>query len=395
MPMRLCQFVPACLLATLGLAACAGAPRAPEPELFHDAWFRAPRELPDTGRIFAFSDGMRRYFDERLAHDRHSSRALTRLVDELTGRGGLKLLYDSSRTRTAAEAFDARQGNCLSLVIMTAAFAKELGLLVEYRSADVEDIWGRSGHLLVGSGHIDITLAPAPLYADVHVEQRPVNVDFLPPEQLSGMPTHSVSEATVVAMFMNNRAVEALAEDRVDDAYAWTRAALRQDPELSMAYNTLGVVYRHHGDLPQSATALRRALEREPGNRLALSNLADTLEQLGDTAQSAQLRARLAALEPEPPFHFYDLGMIALRRHDYPEARELFAREVARAGYYHEFHFWLAVADYRLGRLEEAGKELRLARANSTTRRDRDLYAAKLAWLRGIDAGEAPGAEAH
>jgi hypothetical protein len=38
--------------------------------------------------------------------------------------------YDSTVTRTAAQTYAARAGNCLSLVIMTAAFAEELGLRV-------------------------------------------------------------------------------------------------------------------------------------------------------------------------------------------------------------------------------------------------------------------------
>ena len=54
---------------------------------------------------------------------------------------------------------------------------------------------------------------------------------------------------------------------------------------------------------------------------------------------------------------------------------------MARADYYHEFHFWLGVADWRLGDVDAARKHLRIAMSNSTTRGQHDLYAAKLAWL--------------
>ncbi len=43
-------------------------------------------------------------------------------------------------------------------LIMTAAFAKELGLQVTYQSAYLEETWGRSGDLLVRSGHVNVTL---------------------------------------------------------------------------------------------------------------------------------------------------------------------------------------------------------------------------------------------
>jgi hypothetical protein len=63
----------------------------------------------------------------------------------------------------------------------------------------------------------------------------------------------------------------------------------------------------------------------------------------------------------------------------------------ARAGTradYHEFHFWLAVAN-QLGNLRAADKHMALAVDNSTTRGDHDLYAAKLDRMRAYEANSA------
>jgi hypothetical protein len=60
----------------------------------------------------------------------------------------------------------------------------------------------------------------------------------------------------------------------------------------------------------------------------------------------------------------------------------MFVREVQRAPYYHEFHFWLAKAAFALGDLKEADKHMGLALLNSTTRNDSAIYAGKLANLR-------------
>jgi hypothetical protein len=73
--------------------------------------------------------------------------------------------------------------------------------------------------------------------------------------------------------------------------------------------------------------------------------------------------------------------MAAVQRNDWRTARELFAREVARADTYHEFHFWLGVADWRLGDEAAARRHLTIAIDNSLTRNQHDLYAAKLQWL--------------
>ena len=61
------------------------------------------------------------------------------------------------------------------------------------------------------------------------------------------------------------------------------------------------------------------------------------------------------------------------------QARDLFAKEVDRAPYYHEFHFSLAQSYLALGDMDQARKQLALALEYSDTSRERALYAAKLA----------------
>uniref|UniRef100_UPI00355A5231 tetratricopeptide repeat protein n=1 Tax=Piscinibacter sp. TaxID=1903157 RepID=UPI00355A5231 len=192
----------------------------------------------------------------------------------------------------------------------------------------------------------------------------------------------SIAENTIVAMYMNNRAAEHLAQGRLNDAYWWARNAIAQAPTFLSAYNTLGVVYLRHGNLPQAEQILSHVLAREPANTAALSNLARVLADMGRSAESTRLLGKLAQVEPYPPFHFFDLGLAAMRDGDYKTARDLFAKEIARAAYYHEFHFWLAIADFQLGDIRQARKHLTIAMENSTTRSDHDLYAAKLDRLR-------------
>ena len=89
-----------------------------------------------------------------------SKGARAALVDALySPRAGCVSSTTRSTTRTAAQAFDARAGNCLSLVIMTSALARHLGMPVQYHSVFVEETWSRSGDLLVSSGHVNLTLS--------------------------------------------------------------------------------------------------------------------------------------------------------------------------------------------------------------------------------------------
>lgn len=373
------------LALSLLLAACATPqPVAPPPAaLFSDTDFAAPTERIDAADVFALSDAMMQFLRSELGNPLLGGSRQRALLDALRDRNSLHLEYDTARTRNAAEAFAARSGNCLSLVIMTAAFAKELGLQVRYQSAYLEETWSRSGNLLLRSGHVNISLGRRLIDAGTAQDQAALTIDFLPPEQLRGLRTRDISEEMIVAMYMNNRAAEALIAGRIDDAYWWSRAAIEQNPGFAGAYNTLGVIYLRRDASAPAARAFERALDLDPHNTRALANLAEAFDRQGRTAEAESLRIKLARIEPHPPFHFFHLGMAAMGKQDYRAARDLFAREVARAEGYHEFHFWLGVAHYRLGDIEQARRHLNLAMENSTTRSDQELYAAKLGWLQG------------
>lgn len=376
--------VAAGLLACTLLGACATpALVTPYPEhLLHDELFGVSAERVSATEVFALSDAMRRYLIVDIGGQLRRQGAQNGLIEALYNRGQLKLEYDAARTRNAAEAFDGRTGNCLSLVIMTAALAKELGLPVQFQSAYLEETWSRSGRFLLRSAHVNVTLGPRIGDRITNPFVSPLTVDFLPAAEIRGLRTREISEATIVAMYMNNRAVESMVQGKMDDAYAWAREAIRQSPEYLSAVNTLGLVYRQHGNLPQAAAAFEHVVRNDPYNTRSMSNLADVFTQLGRTEEAASLQRRLAQIEPEPPFHYFNLGMQAMAREDFRTARDLFAKEVARAEYYHEFHFWLGVASFRLGNVDHAKKHLLLALENSTSRGDHDLYSAKLERLK-------------
>jgi Tfp pilus assembly protein PilF len=380
------------LLCAFLLASCATAPDVTrDTRFFDDARFAPASERISAAQVFAMSDDMRRYLDAEIVPQTGKRGRQQALVDALYTKGDLRLEYDSALTRTASEAFAARSGNCLSLVIMTAAFAKALDLPLEYQKVFVDDAWARSGDMYLAIGHVNITLAKRKTDEVVYtqrlrkpVESEGLTIDFLPPEDMRSVRSRPISEDVVLAMYMNNRAVEALARGKVDDAYWFAREAMVQSPAFLVAYNTLAAVYHRHGDLAQAEAVLRFVVEREPANTQALANLVRVLADAGKTAESQRLAAALAALEPEPPFAFFNRGMAAMRAGDLHAAKASFEREIARSPDYHEFHFWLAVVNVGLGDTAEARKHLAIAVQNSTTRSEHDLYAAKLDRLNAV-----------
>jgi tetratricopeptide (TPR) repeat protein len=369
------------------LASCATAPAPPTkpPQaLFNDPLFAAPSERITADDLFVVSDEMKRFIDTEVTPEQHLKGPRQALFDSLYIKGGvhprLRLTYDGAATRNAADTFAAHSGNCLSLVIMTAAFAKAMDLSVRYQSVYLDDALGRSGDIYLFVGHVNLILGKRPL--DVGFGRFGGDdkiIDFLPPIEMRGVQAREISESTIVAMYMNNRAAEALVRGRLDDAYAWAKAAIGKDSEFPNSYNTLGIVYQRHGNLADAERAFLFALDRQPDNVHAMSNLTRVLNDEGRVAEAQQWKRNLDRIEPNPAFAFYHRGIKAMQDGDFKLARDMFAKEVDRAPYYHEFRYWLAAAYVNLGETEEARKQLALAIEFSTTRNDYDLYSAKLA----------------
>jgi tetratricopeptide (TPR) repeat protein len=368
------------------LAACAitppVAPQADE-RLFNDQLFAAPSERISADSAFAVSPAMKHFVDVEIAEQLHTLGYLPGFVHAIQTKGQLKLQYDAERTRNAAEAFDVRAGNCLSLVIMTAALAKQIGLSLRYQQVFVDDSWSRSGDVYFSIGHVNLTLGMRHMDGGFgRNDDNTFVIDFLPPEDIKTLHVRMIEESTVVAMYMNNRAAESFVKGDLDDAYWWARGAIVTDPTFIGSYNTLGVIYRRHGDLKQAEKTLAYALEREPDNTHVMSNLAGVYESLGRVPERTALVAKLQKLEPNPPFSYFNAGLRAMRDGNYKGAKDLFAKEVARVPYYHEFHFWLALAYVNLGDIEHAREQLKVALEYCTSPNEHDLYAAKLARIK-------------
>ena len=379
----------AAMLAPLLLGACA-AVQLPAPlpanTLFADAAFKPASEPVSAADLFTLSPAMRAYLNSpAFTSQVRLKGAQQGLVSALYQKGELKLEYESSKTRTAAETYDARVGNCLSLVVMTAAFARELGVPITYQNVMVDHTWSRAGNLYFGSSHVNLVLTEnTPAFMRSYQNVIPtLTIDFMRPKDSDDFHTHPLEERDIVAMYQNNRAAEALAEDRIDDAYWWAREAVRQNPNYITGYNTLAVIYQRRGETALAERVFRAALEREPENLVVMHNLVPVLAALGKERESNEIKARLAVIEPHPPFYYFNRGMAAMEKGDYAAARNLFAKEVKRAPYYHEFHFWLGIAHWRLGDGRSAHAELKLALDTSTTNAASQRYSAKLSQLKG------------
>lgn len=363
------------VLAAAALAGCASAPVAQVPRhLFADEAFATAPRAATNDDIFALSPEMRRFADTEIATQVARSGLHDGLAIAL--RRELDLEYDARSTLPAAETFARGSGNCLSLVILSAAFARHLDVPFTYQTVFGEETWTRASGIAFLSTHVNVKLGHKGL-------QGPA-IDFVDSERFVRTVTRPIDEPTVRAMYFNNRAAEALVAGELGAAYWWARAAVEAAPWYTNGVNTLGVIYLRDDRRGDAERALRHVLEREPANDRAMTNLVRLLHRDGREPEAREWQRRLAAIEPYPPFYFLDRGLAALSEGDAAAARELLEKELARLPYYDELHFALAVADLRLGDRREAENHLSLAMRYSTAPDRRDIYGAKLARLKAL-----------
>jgi len=376
---------PRALLLCIALAACADRPPSIDASenLYADASFAPPSERVEAADIFAVSPQMRAYLDSRVAEEAERRGEARALVEALFRDRRLHIDYDATYTRNAAQAFEARAGNCLSLAIVTGAMARQMGLEVQYQSVHTSEYWTRDGDLMELVGHVNVTVGVHTPKAVHWVNDRDRwTVDFMAPAEIKDMVSEPISEARVAAMFMNNRAAEALARQRTDDAYWWLRGGIRVDPGFASLYNTLGVTYLRKGLLPQAESALRHALSIDRYSRETWSNLAIVLRHEGRIEEAVAIEEKHPASKAATLAATIEGSRQANESGDYDRALELLKRALRTAPDNHEVHYLLAVTYLNLGDRRRAMDQLLLARDDSVTALQRSVYTSKVELLK-------------
>ncbi len=349
------------------LSGCATAPSAARsestPAAFDDTTFAQDRFEPSIAAVLEATPQMREFVTEKLPRQVRRYGAVKALVMALNEPSQLGLKYDASLTRTAAQTFESRTGNCLSMALVTASLADLMGLEVDIQRVLVPEIpveAGDVGQYLQMVSHVNLRLSER----TASRLRQWTTVDFLLPPNAEAARVMSISRERLLAMYFNNKAVEALLEGATSKAYWWTRASIKTDPGFASAHITLGAIWTREGRQPLALASLQRAVALDPGNPNAEANL--TLAGQGASAvpQAAKLPASGSlALTTDAQLRGHLLTLI--KRQDWPGATALLRSAEVR-GSDRETAWLKAVVSLGKGERETALQELHtaLGRAN-------------------------------
>jgi Flp pilus assembly protein TadD len=156
------------------------------------------------------------------------------------------------------------------------------------------------------------------------------------------------------AIFQSNLAAAYLEVDRLVEAVAHAREALRLNPSLPGAHNNLGVALRRQGQLAEAEACFREALRLQPNYVEALTNLGATLHQQGKPADALPLLQDAVRRAPNFAQAHNDLGAVLIALSQHAPAEQHLRRAVQLRPAFVGAHTNLGVALAALERVDEA-----------------------------------------
>jgi len=183
-----------CIILALLQTGCASTrvARDPDAALFHDELFAPPAERIDAAAVLAPSPPMLAFIASQVLPQQRQKGRRQALFDALYVGTRPWLDYDATITRNAAQAYDARSGNCLSLVLMTASMARQLDLEVRFQFVYAQESWSRDDVLSYLNRHVGLLMLQPP-------NEDAVRVCFVPPAAGHKRASRAVEQPTLLS----------------------------------------------------------------------------------------------------------------------------------------------------------------------------------------------------
>ena len=327
--------------------------------------------------VLALSPEIERYIEARVRLNQPKSARVLDLMDALFGKNGLDIVYGDDETKSAAETFETRSGNCLSFTILFVALARHVGLEASFQEVGEILSWDRRGDVAVSNRH---------MYAEIETTGGPLRVDFLPGVEKRYRSVRRIDERRVLAHYYSNLGAEALTNDDLAEAQKMFTRALEIDDTLAAAWVNMGVTHRRLGESEAAESSYLRALELDPREISAASNLARLYSASGRSRQAAPYLRKVRRQRRSNPFWHFQEGLDAEAKGDLQAARRSFNRAVRLLPDDSMFRAELGKTQQRAGRPRKAERSFKRALSLATDAEERAIVEELLRELRAGSA---------
>jgi tetratricopeptide (TPR) repeat protein len=291
--------------------------------------------------VLAVSPEMRAFLDAHVDRNGSATLKLDQLVTAIMDAKTFGVVYDD-RTRTAAETFRARRGNCLSFSTLFVALARDVGLHAEFEEVDIPPDWTLERDTYVLNQHVNVRVDLG--QAGVRV------VDFNIADFRANYEMRTISETRALAHYYNNIGVERMLASDTAAALACFRTAIADgDRRFPPAWTNLGTLYLRNGHPAHAEAAYLQALKEDDGDLVAMSDLARLYDRLGDRERAAAYQKRVIRHRWLNPYYRYELARLAYVAQHYDAAIGHLKYAIRRRPREDRFYFLLGMSYMRKG----------------------------------------------
>jgi len=349
---------------------------------FHDELFPDSKNITieTEQQIFYLGPKAKQFVDNNLNRVFTYDKRIRTLVDSIFDHSNLGLLYANGANTVAEETFLNQSANCLSLVIMTYAMADYAQIGVQFQHVKTPELWVRREGNNILNGHVNLRLYPKTSNNVILYEKVSYQLDFDPRSQRLHYPVSVIEKPRVLAMFYNNKGVDALIKKDYNRAYAYLKRSLMTDPQLVEAWTNIGVLYRRNQRLDYAESAYQNALKIDDGDAPALENLAHIYKMTSREELAEPILATLKRKRRDNPYYHYLLGETEYEAGNWEQAIKYYRRSIRLEKQQHQFYFSLAKSYYQLGDIENTKRYFKMAK------RYADKFGAENGYQSKIDA---------
>ncbi|GMM85459.1 tetratricopeptide repeat protein [Pseudoalteromonas sp. MTN2-4] len=334
--------------------------------------------VPNEQDIFSLPDAEQKKFIEKFNSSISQGKRADKIIADYLEYSVSNFTYDG-KTFTATEAYKQKYGNCVSLAILTQAYANLAGLETSFREVSTYPIFKKEKDLVLVSTHFNTKLfAPKEEPEDknwIQILRAGTVVDYFPEQ--STIYLGNAKYPSLVAKFYANLATEALLKEDFNLSYSFTKEAFKFTPRNPELINLLAILHRRAGDTDTAKKLFEFALKHE----MVSSNLIASYKYLADKLGDKKLELRLESeLEKsaKTPFDYLQVAIKATKKEQFSKAKRILNAIIKHYPYLPEPHFELAKVHYLQNRHDLAKIALEEAIKMSDSQEKTGMYEAKL-----------------
>lgn len=245
-------------------------------------------------------------------------------------------------TYAAEVAMRLNAGNCMSLAVLTTAYAKLLGLEFSYREVNTIPVYEKENNLILSSSHVQTIIYDADFVQnpnEFYFIKPSIVIDYFPNK--NNRVGKLFDESAFISMYYRNLSADALVDNNLTRAFMLAEKAYSYNKENIDAINLLAVIHRRAGDEQSAEGIYRQGLKVDQSSLSLISNYIMLLRKQKRFDEAEIYQKKLDALDDPNPFHWLEQAYIAEQNQQINKAIMYYQKALANAPYLNQAYLGL------------------------------------------------------